>query len=354
MMEEDNKKQCKVRLRNTAASLIQNWYRYHRSTHWIVGGGKDYDYFRKFCYRLYLTDERISKNRALAKKMKERIERKKSKVTPSFHHQSSFRETLIKNAQDTMIIPILEASASLEDVSTPQRRRSLSLPEEPGPQFDASQKIQRFREKRDSTEFSISSSCDISDVEKHIELKNALEESLDDVNFRELDEQLLMKYRPLLRFFTFINFRILSRKFKRLRKADQLLTIEEEIAESENIRNIKMKQLEAIIVSLVGKSSFSLLDSKRDKLPALARLELCESRVLEMERKVDAINDVANQIMDLLSSGNTRPINMNGSMSQQRKFLANNLVGKRKKFTRQITVASMMRHRTNSGSDDDF
>ncbi|VDN28480.1 unnamed protein product, partial [Cylicostephanus goldi] len=72
MMEEDSKKECENKLRNTAASLIQFWFRFHLAG---VEDRKMTEYFRRVCFKLYLTAKRGHRNRQLMTKLREKVER---------------------------------------------------------------------------------------------------------------------------------------------------------------------------------------------------------------------------------------------------------------------------------------
>lgn len=89
MMEEDNKNEYKKRLKHAAASIIQNWWRYHmasallkdnryRTTYfkWVQSPClRLFVFYRDCCYKLYLTAENLSKMRIFEKKVRERREK---------------------------------------------------------------------------------------------------------------------------------------------------------------------------------------------------------------------------------------------------------------------------------------
>lgn len=58
-----------------------------------------------------------------------------------------------------------------------------------------------------------------------------------------IDERLLLKYKPLLRFIFFLIFQILMKKFQRLRKADKLLEMEAEIVEQIHERDQRLSEV---------------------------------------------------------------------------------------------------------------
>lgn len=58
-----------------------------------------------------------------------------------------------------------------------------------------------------------------------------------------VDEKLLLKYKPLLRFIFFLVFQILMKKFQRLKKADKLLEMEAEIVEQIHERDQKLNEV---------------------------------------------------------------------------------------------------------------
>lgn len=82
--------------------------------------------------------------------------------------------------------------------------------------------------------------------------------------------------------------------------AGQLLTIEAEIAERENQRNIKMKELEASILELTGKPTVSPFDDSGEKLSIIERIEFCEKQMEELERKTDMISDLTIKCLNLM------------------------------------------------------
>ncbi|CAB3399586.1 unnamed protein product [Caenorhabditis bovis] len=292
MMEEENKEKCQSRLRNIAASTIQVWWRYHLATNWKPH--IRYVYFTHVCYKLYVTEERINQNRALAKKIREKLERKKSQKKKSIVNQGSVTAELLKLGIKGAVKPVIEADRN-DKVAAFQRR---------------TKKRVLFAERRNHTvETSMSSSLDISDVDAHIEMRNILAENVDDFTPEEVDISLLMKYRPLLRFYNFILFRFLMKKFRNQRKAGELLTIEEEISERENARNIKMKELEATIISLIGKPTISPFDYSGRKISLLERIDYCERKMDEMEMKVERIQEITLRIVDLVEGkiGHGRP-----------------------------------------------
>lgn len=84
------------------------------------------------------------------------------------------------------------------------------------------------------------------------------------------------------------------------RIAGQLLMIEAEIAERENQRNQKMKELEAAILELTGKPTVSPFDDSGQKLSIIERLEFCEKRMEDLERKTDALNEITIKCLNLM------------------------------------------------------
>uniref|UniRef100_A0A8R1I1W9 Uncharacterized protein n=1 Tax=Caenorhabditis japonica TaxID=281687 RepID=A0A8R1I1W9_CAEJA len=299
MMEEENKNQQANRLRNIAASTIQCWWRYHLATNWKPP--RRYAYFTHVCYKLYITEERINQNRELAKKLRDKLERRRPIKKKSFNHQASVTAEILKFGLKGIVKPVLEKQDSLEKVErkaslrrTRSEDRRSSLPDALAMVDPTIRKRVLFAGARNSSvETSMSSSVDVSELETQFEIKNFLEQNVDELSSKEVDISLLIKYRPLLRFYYFVMFRFLMNKFHNQRIAGQLLMIEAEIAERENQRNQKMKELEAVILELTGNPMISPFDPSRQKRPILERIELAEQHLDELERKFDYVNDLA-------------------------------------------------------------
>lgn len=306
MMEEENKNQQTNRLRNLAASTIQCWWRYHLATNWKPP--RRYAYFVHVCYKLYVTEERINQNRVLANKLREKLEKRRPIKKKSITQQNSVTAELLKFGLKGMARPMLEKQDSFDKVErkhslrrTRSEDRRSSLPDALAVVDPAIRKRVLFAEARNSSvETSMSSSCDVSELETQFEIKNFLEQNVDELSSKEVDISLLIKYRPLLRFYYFVMFRFVMSKFHNQRIAGQLLMIEAEIAERENQRNQKMKELEASILELTGKPTVSPFDDSGEKLSIIQRLEFCEQRMEDLERKTDAINEITIKCLNLM------------------------------------------------------
>ncbi|VDP01635.1 unnamed protein product [Heligmosomoides polygyrus] len=74
MMEENSKKECKNKLRHVSASVIQFWYRFHLAS---ARERRMTEYFRRFCFKLYVIAKRMQRNHQMAAKLREKVERKK-------------------------------------------------------------------------------------------------------------------------------------------------------------------------------------------------------------------------------------------------------------------------------------
>ena len=109
-----------------------------------------------------------------------------------------------------------------------------------------------YHMKRCSIDTTISSSFDLSDSEHSFGLHE--EHSVasckifpiifkNEVIVSAVDEKLLMRYKPLLRFIFFLIFQILLKKFQRLRKADKLLEMEAEIVGQIHERDQKLNEV---------------------------------------------------------------------------------------------------------------
>ncbi|UMM43353.1 hypothetical protein L5515_018878 [Caenorhabditis briggsae] len=306
MMEEENKNQQTNRLRNLAASTIQCWWRYHLATNWKPP--RRYTYFVHVCYKLYVTEERINQNRALAKKLREKLEKRRPTKKKSMTHQNSVTAEILKFGFKGMARPMLEKQDSFDKgerkISLRRTRsedRRSSLPDALAVVDPAIRKRVLFAEARNSSvETSMSSSVDVSELETQFEIKNFLEQNVDELSSKEVDISLLMKYRPLLRFYYFIMFRLIMNRFHTQRIAGQLLMIEAEIAERENQRSQKMKELEAAILEHTGKPTCSPFDDSGQKLSLVERLEFCEKQMEALERKVDSMSDLTIKCLNLM------------------------------------------------------
>ncbi|KAL6725029.1 hypothetical protein Aduo_019854 [Ancylostoma duodenale] len=303
MMEEDNKKECQNKIRNTAASVIQSWYRFHLASE---EERKMTEYFRRFCFKLYIIAMRMNRNRQLAAKLREKVEKKKRMrhAVAAFEH--SWKQQLsIGVAQHVMQAINLEAPRNRRIF---ELKRNLSIPEaESRKEAVESTEASRAYERRGSADTIISSSFDISDIETRIDTNNMYEqERSDSIDISDIEEWKLQKYRPLLRFFNFLLFREFTKKFRRLRKADRLLEVEAEIREQDNVRHQCLRELELRVNAMLGKPMSSPFNSnENEKLCLCTRLELCESKIIEMERTMDKIHLLVRELGTVLKGGET-------------------------------------------------
>nr|pir probable potassium channel - Caenorhabditis elegans [Caenorhabditis elegans] len=275
MMEEENKNQQTNRLRNLAASTIQCWWRYHLATNWKPP--RRYTYFVHVCYKLYVTEERINQNRVLAKKLREKLEKKRPIKKKSLTHQNSVTAEILKFGFKGMAKPMLEKQDSFD-----KAERKISL--------RRTRKRVLFAEARNSSvETSMSSSVDVSELETQFEITNFLEQNVDELSSKGNQSGRSLLWKPQG-----------STLAQTQRIAGQLLMIEAEIAERENQRNQKMKELEAAILELTGKPTVSPFDDSGQKLSIIERLEFCEKRMEDLERKTDALNEITIKCLNLM------------------------------------------------------
>ncbi|KAK6734846.1 hypothetical protein RB195_018186 [Necator americanus] len=292
MMEEDNKKECRNKIRSTAASVIQCWYRFHLASE---AERKMTEYFRRICFKLYVTDKRMNRNHQLAAKLRENVVKRK-KMRSTVVTPDSWKQQLgIGVAQHIMQTINFEVPRNRR---VTELKRNWSVPEtESHKEVDTNEVYQR----RGSSETIISSSFDISDIETRIDTNNMYEEDRSDSNTSEIDDWRLYKYKPLLRFFNFLLFREYTKKFRRLRKADLLLELDAEIREQENVRQQNLRELELRVNAMLGRPTTSPFHSNEsEKLCMSRRLDLCESKMLEMRRTMDKIHILVRELAKIL------------------------------------------------------
>ncbi|KAK6061322.1 Ion channel [Cooperia oncophora] len=312
MMEENNKKECQNKLRNTSASVIQFWYRFHLAS---ARNRRLTEYFRRICFKLYLTARRMNRNRQMEDKLREKLERKKKLRSAAAATEQTWKQQLSMGVAQQMIQTFsLDVTHVQRNRKIAPLKRNMSLPEAHSgyKENDTSEKVSMF-ERRGSTDTNLSSSFDISDIETQIDMNNLYDDDRSDsVDISEVDEWRLLKYRPLLRFFNFLLFRQYAKKFRRLRKSDRLLEFDAEVREQENVRHQHLRDLELRVNAMIGKPGISSLNGPSgEKLCMTRRLDLCESKMTDMEQIMKRINDL---VMDL-SSMLERVFNIRKSLS---------------------------------------
>ncbi|KAK5968712.1 Potassium channel KvQLT family [Trichostrongylus colubriformis] len=309
MMEENSKKECKNKLRNTSASVIQFWYRFHLAS---SRSRRLTEYFRRICLKLYITARRMNRNRQMEHKLREKLERKKKQRNTVAANDQTWKEQLSMGVAQQMIQTFsLDVQKNRKN---PPLKGNLSLPETVSDykNIDVAEKgsseISSMFERRGSTDTNLSSSFDISDIEAQIDMNNLYDdERSDSVDISGVEEWRLYKYRPLLRFFNFLLFRQYAKKFRRLRKSDRLLEFDAEVREQENVRHQHLRELELRVNAMLGKPGVSsLAGSNGEKLCMARRLDLCESKMTDMEEIMKRINDLVTDLSSILQHSPAR------------------------------------------------
>ncbi|WKY15606.1 hypothetical protein Q1695_000801 [Nippostrongylus brasiliensis] len=268
--------------------------------------------FSRVCFKLYILAKQIRRNNQLAAKLREKIERKRKSGDTAPIENSTWKQQLsIGVAQQiiqTLNIEVGNGNAiqvapdhwqepkNVAPCDVEEDNETAQTDDDGRPQLLAYKPNASSR--RGSTDTVISSSFDISDIETHIDTRNMYEQDrLDSVDISGVEEWILQKYRPLLRFFNFLLFREYSKKLRRLRKSDRLIEIEAEIREQENTRNQHLRELELRVNAMLGKpSTSSLSPTSNEKLCLSRRLDMCEAKMGEMENTMARINEL---IVDL-------------------------------------------------------
>ncbi|CAI4224021.1 unnamed protein product [Auanema sp. JU1783] len=332
MMEEDNKQEYKKKLRNTSAGVIQCWYRYHVATR-IFNDQSSLKsaHFKHVCYKLYLTNERLQRIRDEEKKRQHKMS-KKRKSSPAIK-TSYFNSSVVNEEQPAWIhslrykvTPQVMTAAGIMDTSIVPRpppppppqpqhksstnsfRRFMSLP------FSYSCEVDDYNppaevmslpdtkfthHHRSSTDTALSSSFD-SDTDHNGDLLRHQHDKYSSADINEVDERILIRYQPLLRFLNFLLFRQFVKKFKRLRKSDKMLQMEAEMAEHDHEREQNLRELEDTLGSLIGKPSRSYLGQIDEKLTVNERVNLFEKRLAGMEEKLETIETLSGSIMKFM------------------------------------------------------
>ncbi|XGW35628.1 hypothetical protein V3C99_019103 [Haemonchus contortus] len=302
MMEENSKKECKNKLRNTSASVIQFWYRFHLAS---SQNRRLTEYFRRICFKLYLTAKRMNRNAQMENKLREKLERKKRLRHAVAAIEQSWKQQLSMGVAQQMIQTFsLDVQRNRKPAPL---KRIMSLPETQNNNGRPSEADTSSLFERGSIDTTLSSSFDISDIETQIDTTNMYDDDRSDsVDISEVEEWKLHKFRPLLRFFNFLLFRQYAKKFRRLRKSDRLLEFDAEIREQENVRNQNLRELELRVNAMIGKPGISSLSGvPAEKLCISRRLDLCESKMTDMETTMKRINDL---VADLASKLEPSPL----------------------------------------------
>lgn len=302
MMEENSKKECKNKLRHVSASVIQFWYRFHLAS---ARERRMTEYFRRFCFKLYVIAKRMQRNHQMAAKLREKVERKKrirNANSPS-DNTGWKRQISVGVAQQMMQTLSIDMTRGTARIA-PEKYTSSITDEDHRKDNDVAEKLSMYN-RRGSNDTNLSSSFDLSDIETHIDTSNMYEDARSDtIDISEVEEWRLQKYRPLLRFFNFLLFREYAKKLRRLRKSDRLLEIDAEIREQENVRHQNLRQLELRVNAMLGKPGTSILNKNTgEKICMMRRLDLCEEKMNEMEHTMGRVNELVHDLSRILSDG---------------------------------------------------
>ncbi|KAI1731392.1 ion transport protein [Ditylenchus destructor] len=159
-------------------------------------------------------------------------------------------------------------------------------------------------------------SLDFSDEEKILDYyydpyrshSNSISHRSED-NSSVFDESLTGHYRAILRMIYFFLFITIRKRFKRARKPYELMDAEAELCEMEHQRAQKFKELELRLEATIGgKAMPSALEcpqplegdideSQFTPSSLQRRVEICENKLVDLERKAQFIEQMANLIL---------------------------------------------------------
>ncbi|TKR81801.1 hypothetical protein L596_015618 [Steinernema carpocapsae] len=321
MLENENRFHQQRKIENYAARLIQTWYRFH-----LISNEEQFNsiaHFRKLCVKVSQVEERIKKARNLATKAKE--SKKKRLMNPinklrkkSMQLPEHIDEKIVAPSRKTSItidLPPIHPSRSL-------KRNSFALPSINRGSAD------RLFNRRHSAQFGALGVRRSNSVESNMsELTQSVEGSVVSLEFSDeerlldyyydpyapaadaqsianrsetsepFDEMNMPRYRNMLRMLYFFMFVTIKKKFHRARKPYELMDAEAELCEMEHQRKQKFKELELRIDATVGKALPSPLNpSVKNKTSIQKRLQICETKMEEMERKMRFITHISEQI----------------------------------------------------------
>ncbi|TKR81802.1 hypothetical protein L596_015618 [Steinernema carpocapsae] len=353
MLENENRFHQQRKIENYAARLIQTWYRFH-----LISNEEQFNsiaHFRKLCVKVSQVEERIKKARNLATKAKESKKkrlmnpinklRKKSMQTQddgsivgefsidiglTFAKKSGlFQHAQMKlpeHIDEKIVAPSRKTSITIDlppiHPSRSLKRNSFALPSINRGSAD------RLFNRRHSAQFGALGVRRSNSVESNMsELTQSVEGSVVSLEFSDeerlldyyydpyapaadaqsianrsetsepFDEMNMPRYRNMLRMLYFFMFVTIKKKFHRARKPYELMDAEAELCEMEHQRKQKFKELELRIDATVGKALPSPLNpSVKNKTSIQKRLQICETKMEEMERKMRFITHISEQI----------------------------------------------------------
>ncbi|CAJ0943910.1 unnamed protein product, partial [Mesorhabditis belari] len=303
MMESETKDKQYSKMRLAAAEVIQHWFRYHLATNrkqtWNT-----IPYFKHVCFKLYLADEKIKKTREYTKKIKEKYG-KTTEKKPENKDKKLLRYTSLitqLTMDDYYNDPNAKPTPVKRDSLLSKSAQSMDEPDRRGFKKEAKR---ASRLEKTSPSSSISSSFDGNDFDKEVDIQMLYENTSFDskrtsYDINAIDEEVLRKYRPLIRFFNYLLFLRCMRKFKRLRKPYQLLDAETELCEMEHNRNQLFHDLEIKLEATIGKPSPSPFHHNEGKLSIEKRLEAVEQHTEDMDGKVQEIIRLAEAIAEIV------------------------------------------------------
>uniref|UniRef100_A0A1I7Y660 Ion_trans domain-containing protein n=1 Tax=Steinernema glaseri TaxID=37863 RepID=A0A1I7Y660_9BILA len=321
LLENENRMHKQSKVKNMAARLIQTWYRFHL----ISDEERFYSimHYRKLCMRVSQVEERIRKARNLATKAKEFKKkrllnpinklRKKSMQLPEHLDEKIASSGPIRKTSVTTELPPMHPGRAV-------KRNSLALP-------SRSAMPERLFARRHSAQLgtpaairhSASVESEMSEMTQSVDgsiisLEFSDEERILDYYYdpyaadsrsvshrsetsEPFDEMNMPRYRNMLRMLYFFMFITLKKKFHRARKPYELMDAEAELCEMEHQRKQKFKELELRIDATIGKVLPSPLNPPgQNKASLQKRLQICETKLEEMERKLRFITHLSEQI----------------------------------------------------------
>ncbi|KAK0406004.1 hypothetical protein QR680_018310 [Steinernema hermaphroditum] len=321
LLENENRMHKQSKVKNMAARLIQTWYRFHL----ISDEERFYSilHYRKLCIRVSQVEERIKKARNLATKAKESKKkrilnsinklRKKSMQLPEHIDEKIAEKTAVRKTSTSTELPPMHPgrvmkrnSLALPSRSTmPERlfarRHSAQLGSPAAIRHSASVESE-MSELTQSVDGSIVS-LEFSDEERILDYYyDPYAADSQSVSHRSeisepFDEMNMPRYRNMLRMLYFFMFINLKKRFHRTRKPYELMDAEAELCEMEHQRKQKFKELELRIDATIGKALPSPLNpSTKNKASLQKRLQMCETKMEELERKVRFITHLSEQI----------------------------------------------------------
>ncbi|KAI1718140.1 ion transport protein domain-containing protein [Ditylenchus destructor] len=215
---------------------------------------------------------------------------------------------------------LIEYTARAAENGAAQRRASGFAFFRPNVFMESSRLLERRGTSVDSDgglhETASTISLDFSDEEKILDYyydpyrshSNSISHRSED-NSSVFDESLTGHYRAILRMIYFFLFITIRKRFKRARKPYELMDAEAELCEMEHQRAQKFKELELRLEATIGgKAMPSALEcpqpldgdideSQFTPSSIQRRVEICENKMVDLERKAQFIEQMANLIL---------------------------------------------------------